>query len=208
MAMRRVLPFLILVAGCGGPAERSAGPQPSAPGAGVAAAAAGAPEAPSLADALQGETATREVAGLTFANREPVAAPDFSLTDTWGDRVQLSDYRGKIVALHFWAKWCGSCKGDLQYFQRVHERYGGEDFVVLGLGVDSGSRKAIGEFAREVGVTFPMLACRDEVKFAYDVATFPTNIIIDREGNIAHVVQRRMDEIFWDKMFAEMIGSR
>ena len=139
---------------------------------------------------------------------EAIAAPQFELTDRWGDRLRLSDYRGKIVVLHFWAKWCGSCRGDLQNFQALHERLAARGVVVLGLAYASGSREEVGAFADEVGVTFPILLCREEVRDQYDVATFPSNVIVDRQGMVRHVLQRRMDVEFWDRIFEEMLDER
>lgn len=134
-------------------------------------------------------------------------APDFRLTDAYGDKVRLSDYRGKIVALHFWAKWCASCRLDLQYFQGAAERYGPDGVVVLGLAYASGDRESVGAFAESLGVTFPILMASQEVLDAYGVATFPSNVMIDRQGRIRHVARRLMNASHWERIFQELIAE-
>ncbi len=132
-------------------------------------------------------------------------APEFRLTDIYGDKINLSDFQGKIVVLHFWAIWCGSCKLDLQYFQKAHQRYASQDVVVLGLAYASGPRQTVRRFARSLGVKFPVLMADDEVLEVYNVATFPTNIIIDRQGKLRIVVQRLMSQAYWDRTLSELI---
>ncbi len=158
---------------------------------------------------LAGVALMAVVVGASAASpvQELRRAPNFKLTDTYGDKVRLSDYRGKIVALHFWAKWCGSCKLDLEYFQQAHERYGSEDVVVLGLAYASGARESVQAFADEIGATFTILMANDDVLEDYDVATFPTNVIVDRDGKIRHVSQRLMDHGFWERIFREMLAE-
>ncbi len=134
-------------------------------------------------------------------------APEFRLTDTYGDKVRLSDYRGKIVALHFWAKWCASCRLDLQYFQGAAERYGPDGVVVLGLAYASGDRESVGAFAESLGVTFPILMANEEVLDAYGVATFPSNVMIDREGKIRHVAYRLMNASYWEEIIQGLIAE-
>ncbi len=134
-------------------------------------------------------------------------APDFALVDTHGDKVRLSDYRGKIVALHFWAEWCASCKVDLRYFQKAYEKYGGDDVVVLGLAYASGDRDQVRRFVDELGVTFPVVVCDEDTRNLYSVASLPTNFIVDRQGRIRYVSRRLMNPGYWDKVFAEMIAE-
>lgn len=135
-------------------------------------------------------------------------APDFEVVDTYGDKVRLSDYRGKIVVLHFWATWCASCKVDLAYFQTVHERYASEDVVVLGLAYASGARESVNRFTRDLGVTFDVAICDEETRNLFQVAAFPTNYVIDGEGEIRAISRRLMDSGYWENIFAGLFDER
>ena len=158
-----------------------------------------------LAPALPRALELEEPALARFG--DPADAPGFRLTDTWGDKVRLSDYRGKIVALHFFAKWCASCVPDLRHFQDVYERYGARDVVVIGLAYASGDRESVGGFVESLEVTFPVLTANAEVLDAYNVATFPSNVIVDGEGKIRHVAQRLMDARYWEGVFRELLAE-
>jgi len=135
------------------------------------------------------------------------AAPDFALVDTYGDKVHLSDFRGKIVVLHFWAEWCASCKVDLAYFQQAWETFQSDDVVVLGLAYASGSRDDVAEFLDALDITFPTVICDEATRAAYDVASLPTNFIVDRDGNIRHVARRLMNGAYWDEILQELIAE-
>lgn len=160
--------------------------------------------------------ANRPPAGALQAAVRPAAtddlqgldrAPDFALADTYGDKVRLSDFRGKIVVLHFWAEWCASCKVDLAYFQRAWETFGRQDVVVLGLAYASGGRDDVAKFLDDLEITFPTVICDEDTRAAYDVASLPTNFIVDRDGNIRHVARRLMNGTYWDEILQEMIAE-
>ncbi len=134
-------------------------------------------------------------------------APGFVLEDTWGDKVRLADFRGKIVVLHFWAEWCASCKVDLRYFQSVHETYSADDLVVLGLAYASGDRENVRRLVDSLGVAFQVAVCDEETRNLYEVASFPTNFVIDRHGKIRYVSRRLMNPGYWEQVIGEMIAE-
>jgi peroxiredoxin len=136
------------------------------------------------------------------------AAPHFEVVDTYGDKVRLSDYRGRIVVLHFWATWCASCKVDLAYFQTVHERYASEGVVVLGLAYASGARESVNDFTQQLGVTFDVALCDEETRNLFEVAAFPTNYVIDGQGQIRAISRRLMDSGYWENILAGLFDER
>lgn len=116
--------------------------------------------------------------------RKASPAPDFTLTDLQGNRVRLSDFRGKTVLLHFWATWCGVCRHEVGALNAVAESLD-ENEVLLTVVADGDERDAISHFVNERGVRYPVLLGNEAVLEAYRVTMFPTNYFLDREGRIA-----------------------
>ena len=78
----------------------------------------------------------------------PSRAPDFALTDAAGKTVRLSDYRGKVVLLNFWATWCEPCKAEVPWFVDLQKTYT-DDLVVLGVSFDEDGWKSVRPFIEE-----------------------------------------------------------
>ena len=108
-------------------------------------------------------------------------AADFTLEDLEGNKVSLSDYKGKKVFLNFWATWCEPCKQEMPEMEKIHETY--EDVVVLAINLDT--EKDIQGFMDEHGLTFQaLLDVDEEVNDQYEVVSIPTSFFIDEEGII------------------------
>ena len=143
-----------------------------------------------------GNAAEEEKENQDSAARELPAAPDFTLTDQNGVRHTLSDYKGKVVLLNFWATWCGPCKMEMPDLQAVYEDYGKnqEDVVILGVAnPKTPSRpqnsdvttEEVAAFLQEGGYTYP--TAMDEtgqVFLQYGVSAFPTTFMITPEGKV------------------------
>jgi thiol-disulfide isomerase/thioredoxin len=121
-------------------------------------------------------------AALNFKNQ---MAPDFALKSLEGKTVHLTDFRGKAVLLNFWATWCEPCKIEMPWFVELQKRYGPEGFQVLGVAMDDASEKEIGDFARKMGVNYPVLIGKESVGDAYGgVPYLPLSFFIDRNGKV------------------------
>lgn len=148
---------------------------------------------------------------LTMASDpEAPLAPDFELTGAYGEAVRLSELKPRVVALQFWAKWCSSCEEDLKVFESIYrgqENPRDKGFVVLGLGHASGSRGEIRAFAEELGISFPMLLCTDDVRRAYDVAVFPTTLLIDSQGRVRLRRTGPLRPEYWQEAIAELLAE-
>ncbi len=114
-------------------------------------------------------------------------APDFVLKSSSGENLRLSEYRGDVVMVNFWATWCGPCRQEMPLLDELYSRYQRVGFSLLGVNIDDDSRKAMNMIA-ELGVSFPVLFdSRKEVSKLYEVDAMPVTVIIDREGNVRHV---------------------
>lgn len=146
--------------------------------------------------AAQEPAASQESAASQEEERPSVPAPDFTLTDQFGESHTLSDYQGKIVFLNFWATWCSPCKSEMPDIQALYEAHGGnaEDLVVLGVaqpGVGrEGSSEDIADFLTEGGYTYPVVMDEDGSVFAqYGIRAFPTTFMISSDGTVYGYVE-------------------
>ncbi|MDX2410474.1 MAG: TlpA disulfide reductase family protein [Woeseiaceae bacterium] len=115
------------------------------------------------------------------------AAPDFALKNSSGDNVRLSEYRGDVVMVNFWATWCGPCRQEMPLLDELYSRYERVGFSLLGVNIDDDSRKAM-NMVSELGVSFPVLFdARKEVSKLYKVEAMPVTVLIDREGTVRYV---------------------
>ena len=123
-----------------------------------------------------------------------VPAPDFTLSSLDGNRVKLSDFRGKAVLLNFWATWCPPCKVEMPWFEDLQKQYGKDGLVVLGVAMDDSEPTMIAKFANELGVNYPVLLGTDKVSEDYgDVQYLPTTFYIARDGTIVDKMTGLLD---------------
>jgi peroxiredoxin len=116
-------------------------------------------------------------------------APDFALKSSTGENLRLSEYRGDVVMINFWATWCGPCRQEMPLLDELYSRYQRVGFNLLGVNIDDDSSRAMA-MINELGVSFPVLFdARKEVSRLYEVDAMPVTIIVDREGNVRHVHQ-------------------
>jgi len=122
-------------------------------------------------------------------------APDFKLIDTQSQLHSLSDYRGKVVLLNFWATWCEPCRKEMPSLQRAWEYLRPKGGVVLAVNYgDSGP--TIDQFLKEVPVNFPvLLSVDDELWTQWSIKGLPTTFVIDPQGRIAY---RVAGDLEWD----------
>lgn len=114
-------------------------------------------------------------------------APDFALKSSTGENLRLSEYRGDVVMINFWATWCGPCRQEMPLLEELYARYERVGFNLLGVNIDDDVHKAM-QMIDELGVSFPILFdSRKEVSKLYNIETMPVTVLVDREGRVRYV---------------------
>jgi peroxiredoxin len=114
------------------------------------------------------------------------AAPEFALKDSDGRTVKLSEYKGKVVLLNFWATWCGPCKVEIPWFIQFEQQYKDRGFAVLGVAMDEEGWSVVRPYITDRKMNYRILLGDDAVAQSYGgVDSLPTSFIINREGKIA-----------------------
>jgi peroxiredoxin len=110
-------------------------------------------------------------------------APNFQLRDMNGRIVALSDLRGKVVLLNFWATWCGPCRVEMPAMERLYRAYERKDFEILAVSTDAQGVAVTRPFQQENKLTFPILHDADfRVGLSYGARTLPMTFMVDRQG--------------------------
>lgn len=122
---------------------------------------------------------------VTYAASERISgkAANFTLKSRTGKNIKLSELRGQVVMLNFWASWCGPCRKEMPLLEKIHKKYKRLGFTLLGVNVEQDS-KAAKRYLKNVKVSFPILFDNtNKTSKLYNVSAMPTTILIDRNGN-------------------------
>jgi len=115
------------------------------------------------------------------------SAPGFTATDTNGKRVSLSDYRGKVTLLDFWATWCGPCILEMPNVKRAYDAFHGKGFDILGVSLDRDTTSAP-KYARENGMSWKHISdgkwWKADIAVLYKIQAIPASFLLDKEGRI------------------------
>ncbi|MGH9584150.1 MAG: peroxiredoxin family protein [Bryobacteraceae bacterium] len=118
--------------------------------------------------------------------KDAKAAPNFTLTDAGGRHVSLSDFRGKVVVLNFWATWCGPCQIEIPWFVQFEQQFRSKGLEIVGVSMDEDGWPAVKPFVRERHINYTILLGNESVAQLYGgLDALPTTFILDRKGRIA-----------------------
>jgi len=135
------------------------------------------------------------------------ASPEFTVTDIDGKKRSLSDYRGKVVLLDFWATWCTPCRAEIPHFVEMQQKYGPQGFQVVGISMDDDA-KPVKEFYRQFNMNYPVAVGDDKLAQSFGgVLGLPVNFIIDREGRIHAKYLGATDVSVIDKAVSALLAN-
>ena len=144
-----------------------------------------------------GSGAGRDGSGETLtALPDKPPAPEFTLPDIDGRTHRLSDYRGKVVVVNFWATWCPPCREEMPAMQRAWEQVRNDDIVFLGINVGE-TEDELFAFTGDYRVDFPLLMDRDSAAIQdWPIRGLPTTYVVDSDGHLAY---RAIGGRAWDR---------
>jgi len=112
-------------------------------------------------------------------------APDFTLDDAQGAAIRLSDYKGKVVLLDFWATWCHGCKTEIPWYMEFQNKYKDKGLAVIGVSMDDDGWKSVKPFVEEQKMNYVVVIGNEALAKLYAVDALPVTLLIDRNGKIA-----------------------
>jgi len=114
----------------------------------------------------------------------PASVGSLTMQTIDGEFLEMSDLRGKVVLVNFWATWCGPCREEIPYLASLTERYP-EHLVVIGVSEDAGGVDMVEAFADQYGVNYPIVMSTPEIKRAFPgVFALPTSFVVDPDGQM------------------------
>lgn len=136
------------------------------------------------------------------ATGQSTKAPVLSLRDLGGRTVRLSDYKGKVVLLNFWATWCPPCRAEMPALVKWQREYRTRGLQVIGVTYPPTKASEVRQFIRSINVNYPVVLGSHETKTLFDTGeTLPYTVVIDREGK----VRDRIEGIILDEEFEQKV---
>jgi peroxiredoxin len=146
--------------------------------------------------------------GASTDMKQPAkVAPDFELKSVDGRAAKLSDYRGKIVLLNFWATWCAPCRVEMPTLMALYDKYHAQGLEIIGVSMDDGGQERVEKYVNEMKINYPILHGNPSVADHYGgLRLLPQTVFITRDGKIVQTVigmrSRKDFEIIIEQLLA------
>ena len=157
----------------------------------------------------QQPAAAAEEATSPKTGKARAAASDFNLKDSNGRPVRLSDFKGKVVLLNFWATWCGPCKLEIPWFVEFEQKYKDRGLAIIGVSLDEDGWESVKPFLAEQKVNYRVVVGTEAVSTAYGgVESLPTTYLIDRDGKIAATHVGLVSKGDYEKEIVDLLDAK
>jgi peroxiredoxin len=145
---------------------------------------------------------------LVRAEADHRKAPDFSRMDVTGHKVRLSEYRGKVLLLDFWATWCTGCKEEMPWYVEFADKYRKNGLAVLGVAMDDEGWSVVRPFLQEkMKLNYPVVVGDDALAKQFGgIDAMPVTLLIDRQGNIAYSHVGVVDKAKFEEEIQELLS--
>jgi peroxiredoxin len=140
--------------------------------------------------------------------RDGKTAPDFTLKDSAKQDLKLSDDKGEVVLLNFWATWCGPCKIEIPWFIEFERLYSKRGFAVVGISMDDEGWKVVEPYIAQKQMNYRVAIVDDALTQKYGgIDSLPTTFLIDREGKIATIHAGLVSKNSYEKEIQELLAK-
>jgi len=141
------------------------------------------------------------VAGLLLSTQPAAAilqkgdkAPAIKLVTTSGQPVSLSNYKGYVLVMDFFATWCIPCKESIPHMNALNRKYGKQGLQILGVSVDEGGEREVKNFIGERKISYPVAVAGEDLQTEYGLRSIPTIFVINKKGIVAEKFQGFSDQ--------------
>lgn len=128
---------------------------------------------------------TNQKAPVMQSSANYAMAPDFTLIDSEGKTIKLSDFRGKVVILDFWATWCGPCRMEIPGYVKLYDKYKDQGLQIIGVSLDQDGWTPVRPFMQQYNIDYPIVLGNNQIVAAYGgINAIPTTFLINKEGQV------------------------
>jgi peroxiredoxin len=138
---------------------------------------------------------------------EREVAPDFALKDANGKEVRLSELKGKVVLVNFWATWCEGCQVEIPWFIEFAKKYEGDGLVVVGVSMDDDGWKSVKPWMEEKKVNYTVVIGDQALGKKYGLESMPLTALVGRDGKVADTHAGIVDKEETEKKIRELLGK-
>lgn len=146
---------------------------------------------------------------LQQARAATTAAPEWQLNDPDGKAVKLSDFKGKVVILDFWATWCPPCRAEIPGFIALQKQYAAQGLTVVGVSLDTDGASVVKTFVKKAGMNYPVVIGDEKIASEYGgITAIPTTFVLDRNGNIVTSHQGYASQVVFESEIRPLLEQK